>query len=98
MRRCREMICQVSDTGIGMLADDLLVALEPFSQVRNGLNRSHQGTGLGLPLAKRLVELHGGVMEIESVKGSGTTVRIRLPAERTIRAPLAAMTLAAAAA
>jgi signal transduction histidine kinase len=93
-----EMICKVSDTGIGMSAGDLLVALEPFSQVGNGLSKSHQGTGLGLPLAKRLVELHGGVMEIESAKGNGTTVLIRLPAERTIRVRLAEMTPAAAAA
>ncbi len=84
-----EIMCKVSDTGIGMSGDDLLVALEPFSQVETGLSKSHQGTGLGLPLAKRLIELHGGAMEIESARGRGTTVRLRLPAERTIRVPSA---------
>lgn len=79
-----ETICEVSDTGIGMSSEDIAVALEPFSQVENGLTKSYDGTGLGLPLAQRLVELHGGIMEIESAKGCGTTVRVRLPAERTV--------------
>jgi two-component system, sporulation sensor kinase E len=44
-----------------------------------------QGTGLGLPLAHRLVELHGGRIEIESIKGVGTTVHVRLPLDRVVR-------------
>jgi len=82
-----EIICEVSDTGIGMSSDDIAVALEPFSQVDNALAKTYDGTGLGLPLALRLVELHGGIMEIESARGSGTTVRVRLPASRTVSAP-----------
>jgi signal transduction histidine kinase len=79
-----EMIFEVSDTGIGMSTDDIAIALEPFSQVENALTKNYEGTGLGLPLAQRLVELHGGIMEIESQRGCGTTVRVRLPAERTV--------------
>jgi signal transduction histidine kinase len=79
-----EMISEVSDTGIGMSTDDIAIALEPFLQVENALTKNYEGTGLGLPLAQRLVELHGGIMEIESQRGCGTTVRVRLPAERTV--------------
>jgi two-component system cell cycle sensor histidine kinase PleC len=70
----------VADSGIGMYDDEIEIALEPFGQVEPHLNRRHGGTGLGLPLAKSLVELHGGHIEIESEKGVGTTVTIHLPA------------------
>ena len=56
----------VSDTGIGMTADDIPVALERFGQIDNGLNRRFEGTGLGLPLAKLLMEVHGGKLELNS--------------------------------
>jgi signal transduction histidine kinase len=71
----------VSDTGIGMSARDIPKALEPFGQIANTLTRAHEGTGLGLPLAKNLVELHGGRFVIASEPGRGTTVTITLPAE-----------------
>jgi two-component system, cell cycle sensor histidine kinase PleC len=71
----------VTDTGIGMRAEDILIALEPFREIDGSLTRLHNGTGFGLPLAKRLTELHGGTLEIESAPG-GTCVRIMLPATR----------------
>jgi len=72
----------VRDTGVGMAAEDIPVALAPFSQVDQSMTRRYEGTGLGLPLTKRLVELHGGELVIESAPGEGTTVTVRLPAER----------------
>ena len=75
----------VADTGIGMSPDQVAQALKPFEQIDSSLARRHEGTGLGLPLTKSLVELHGGSFEIESAPGKGTTVRVRLPAERVIR-------------
>ena len=65
-----------------MSRDEIAIALEPFGQVENSLSKSHAGTGLGLPLANRLAELHGGRLEIESAKGRGTTVLLHLPADR----------------
>jgi two-component system cell cycle sensor histidine kinase PleC len=70
---------RVADTGIGIAADKMALALEPFGQVEQGLARRHPGIGLGLPLAQRLVELHGGTMEITSQPGQGTTVTARFP-------------------
>lgn len=76
-------IC-ISDTGIGMTEAEIAIALTPFRQVDASLSRQHQGTGLGLPLAKRLVELHGGSLEIESLPGEGTWVQVRLPGDRDL--------------
>jgi len=73
---------EVVDTGIGMTAAEITVALEPFGQVDARLARQHEGTGLGLPLARRLTELHGGALWIESIKGGGTTVTVALPPGR----------------
>ncbi|MDJ0948598.1 MAG: PAS-domain containing protein [Alphaproteobacteria bacterium] len=75
----------VADTGIGIASNDLRKALAPFGQIDGPYARNHQGTGLGLPLAKSLAELHGGSLEIESQPGLGTTVRVYLPAERIVR-------------
>jgi signal transduction histidine kinase len=69
----------VTDSGIGMRREDLLVALEPFRQVDSALSRKYEGTGLGLPLTKTLVELHNGSLEIESEPGAGTRVCVHLP-------------------
>jgi signal transduction histidine kinase len=69
----------VADTGIGMTAADLVVAMEPFRQVDSSHSRKYQGTGLGLPLVKALVELHGGEFHIESQPGVGTTTTVLLP-------------------
>jgi signal transduction histidine kinase len=65
---------EVRDTGLGMTTDEIEIALEPFGQVDARLAREHEGTGLGLPLARRLAELHGGTLHIDSEKGRGTTV------------------------
>jgi PAS domain S-box-containing protein len=78
---------EVRDTGAGMTADEIKIASEPFGQVDGGLGRRHEGTGLGLPLARRLAELHGGRLDIESEKGRGTTVTVTLPAARSADAP-----------
>lgn len=73
---------EVRDTGVGMTADEIEIALECFGQVDAGLGRRHEGTGLGLPLARRLAELHGGSLCVDSEKGRGTTVTVTLPATR----------------
>ena len=90
------VICSVRDTGIGMSRGQAIAALEPFVQLDGDLAKAHQGTGQGLPLAKRLIELHGGSLTIQSAPGKGTTTVIRLPAHRTIVATPVRATLAAA--
>lgn len=82
-QRGAAMAIDVHDTGIGMAAEDVPKALERFGQVDRALARKHAGTGLGLPLSKRLMELHGGVLELQSSPGVGTTVTITFPAVRT---------------
>jgi signal transduction histidine kinase len=77
----------VSDTGIGMAPDDIPTALTPFGQVDSKVRRKQEGTGLGLPLARQLVELHGGTFVIESKINVGTTVTFVLPPERMIAPP-----------
>ncbi|WP_170245044.1 ATP-binding protein [Pararhodospirillum oryzae] len=72
----------IKDTGIGMSAEDIAIALKPFGQIDSGLARRHEGTGLGLPLARALTEMHGGRLLIASEPGEGTEVRVRLPAGR----------------
>lgn len=67
----------VKDSGIGMSKEDIEQALEPFGQADSGLNRKYEGTGLGLPLTKKLVELHNATIDIKSEKGAGTTVTLR---------------------
>ena len=72
----------VSDTGPGMTEAEIARAFETFGQVDGSLARRHDGTGLGLPLARRLTELHGGTLDIDSAKGRGTAVIITLPPAR----------------
>jgi signal transduction histidine kinase len=76
------MTFRVEDAGIGMSAEQIPIALQPFGQIDTGLARSYSGVGLGLPLTKRLVELHGGTITIESEPGRGTVVTVMLPEER----------------
>lgn len=73
-------IFQICDTGIGMATEDIPKALSRFGQIDSDLNRKYEGTGLGLPLTKEFVELHGGVLELQSERGIGTTATVRLPA------------------
>jgi signal transduction histidine kinase/HAMP domain-containing protein len=75
----------VGDTGIGMDPDDVNVALQPFAQVDNRLERRYEGTGLGLPLTKALVDLHGGEMTIDSARGQGTRITVTFPRVVTAR-------------
>ena len=82
------------DTGIGMAEKDIPVALERFGQIDSTLARKYEGTGLGLPLAKQLTELHGGKLTIESSVDVGTTVTVALPAERILTSDQAAMSAA----
>jgi signal transduction histidine kinase len=80
----------VVDTGIGMAPGDIPRALERFGQIDSRLSRKYEGTGLGLPLSKHLVELHGGTLSLESALGKGTTITIRLPQERVLEFKAAA--------
>jgi len=76
------VLLRVQDTGVGMAPEDIPKALERFSQVDQSMTRRHEGAGLGLPLTKRLVELHDGTLLIDSAPGQGTTVTVRLPPSR----------------
>jgi PAS domain S-box-containing protein len=73
----------VGDTGIGMSAEDMSRAFEVFGQVDSALNRRYEGTGLGLPLSRAVMQLHGGDLIMESELGHGTRVIARFPEERT---------------
>jgi PAS domain S-box-containing protein len=79
------LVIAVSDDGIGMDEEEVATAVSRFGQVASAWSRKHPGTGLGLPLAIGLVELHGGTLEIESRKGAGTIVTVRLPRDRLVR-------------
>lgn len=72
----------VQDTGIGMTDKEIEQALTPFGQVQNKLTARHNGTGLGLPLAKAMLELHGGTLAISSLPGHGTRIVLNFPASR----------------
>jgi len=85
----------VRDTGIGMAPEDIPRALQPFVQVDNSLARRHGGTGLGLPLAKLFVDLHGGQFTIRSALGKGTSVTIVLPTSVAIASTMIAGKMAA---
>lgn len=78
----------VSDTGVGINADALGHVLTPFGQVASAMARGHQGTGLGLPITKWLIEEHGGALDIESTVGNGTKVVLTFP-KRLVAAPAA---------
>jgi signal transduction histidine kinase len=86
----RSIVIAVADTGIGMSPDEVSRALLPFGQVDNEHNRRQAGTGLGLPLARSLTELHGGTLSIASRRGEGTTVTVVLPAARDVDSELRA--------
>jgi signal transduction histidine kinase/HAMP domain-containing protein len=69
----------VADTGIGMDPQDVEIAFQPFGQVDNRLERRYEGTGLGLPLTKALVDLHKGRIAVDSARGRGTRVTVSFP-------------------
>jgi signal transduction histidine kinase len=80
----RRLAVKITDTGSGIAAADIPWVLEPFGQVSDVMTRSHDGAGLGLPLAKSMTELHGGTFDLESEVGVGTTVTVCFPAERVV--------------
>ena len=77
---------RICDTGVGMTKEEVALALTPFGQVDAGLSRWQEGAGLGLPIAKALVQLHGGRLEINSAKSMGTEVLITLPSRLRVTA------------
>jgi PAS domain S-box-containing protein len=81
-----ELTLAIQDTGIGMTAEEAAVALRPFGQVQGAFVRSRDGVGLGLPLAKSFVELHGGMLQVDTMPGRGTTVMVNLPPWRAAQA------------
>ena len=81
------VVMRIRDSGTGMAQDDIPRAMQPFIQVDTSLSRRHGGTGLGLPLTKIFVELHGGRLEFESTVNVGTTVSVILAASPRVAAP-----------
>jgi signal transduction histidine kinase len=75
-------VLTIRDTGIGMSEDEIAMALQPFRQADSSLARKYEGAGLGLPIAKSLIELHGGRLIIVSAPTAGTTVHVLFPADR----------------
>lgn len=78
------VVLSVADTGIGMAQPDIERAKLPFTQIDSALARKFAGTGLGLPIANSLTEMHDAQLDIESEPGRGTTATIRFPARRTV--------------
>ena len=85
----------ICDTGIGISAEDLPRIMQPFEQVQAGFTRDRPGTGLGLALTRKLVELHGGTVKIESAEGEGTTVTVRFPPGRVSGSDIPVVSVAA---
>jgi signal transduction histidine kinase len=83
-------VLAVEDTGIGIAAADLPRVVEPYVQVAAARDRNPDGTGLGLPLVKRMIELHGGAFRLASTPGAGTVASVLFPPERVLPAPCAA--------
>lgn len=77
----------VADNGIGIAAEDLRTALQPFGQIKSSFGQVQDGTGLGLPLCKGFAELHDGTLTLDSEPGRGTRVTVRLPALRVVGRP-----------
>jgi PAS domain S-box-containing protein len=85
---CRDggLAVAISDTGIGMTPVGIVKALQPFGQVDSKLSRKYEGTGLGLPLAKQLIEMHGGALTIESQAERVVSIADIVPRGRTEKA------------
>jgi signal transduction histidine kinase len=93
----RGVVMTVRDTGIGMRPEDIPLALEPFGRLGNPFKHQSEGMGLGLPICKRLVDLHGGEFLIESEPGKGTLCSVTFPPSRVLPWQAAISTDAAAA-
>ncbi|HEY4344261.1 MAG TPA: HAMP domain-containing sensor histidine kinase [Parvibaculum sp.] len=74
----------IADSGVGMSDEDIGVALTPFGQIHNDAVGSQEGTGLGLPLVKAMMALHGGLLQIDSAPGEGTVVSLLFPPNRVV--------------
>jgi signal transduction histidine kinase len=83
-RNSTELVFSVADTGIGIPEADLPLLFQPFNQLDDGLTRRFHGAGLGLHLARAVVEGHGGWLQLASREGAGTTVEIHVPVERVL--------------
>lgn len=83
-----ELALKIEDTGIGIDEKDIVRVFEPFVQVENAMSRTQQGTGLGLPLVRKIMALHGGDVRLTSTKGIGTKVVATFPVSRFVAAPL----------
>jgi two-component system cell cycle sensor histidine kinase PleC len=81
-RRAEQIVIEIADTGIGIPRADIEKLGRPFEQVENQFTKTKGGSGLGLAISKSLIELHSGVLQIDSEVGHGTTVRVILPARR----------------
>ena len=77
-----DLVLSISDTGVGIPPEQVEKVLEPFEQVADHLTRENEGTGLGLPIVRALIELHGGELVLRSELGVGTTAMLRLPRDR----------------
>lgn len=86
-RDAQRLTISVSDSGIGIAAADLPKLFQPFRQIDARLSRDYTGTGLGLALVRRLVELHGGSVAVESREGAGSRFLVSLPWDATVAAP-----------
>jgi signal transduction histidine kinase len=82
-RRDNRIVIRVTDTGIGIRKEDLGRLFQPFSQLDSGLTRQYEGTGLGLSICKKLTDLMGGTIEVESMPGRGSAFTIILPVRET---------------
>ena len=76
------LLLEVRDTGVGIAVQDITRLFEPFVQADGGTTKRHQGTGLGLAITRKLVELHGGSINVKSVLGEGSVFLVRFPVER----------------
>jgi signal transduction histidine kinase len=86
-----DLVLSIKDTGIGIPPEQIERIFQPFEQVADHLTRENEGTGLGLPIAKALIELHGGELILSSQPGAGTTARLRLPGDRVQRVAASAV-------
>jgi signal transduction histidine kinase len=73
-----KVVVEVKDTGIGISEDDQKIIFEKFRQVDNSLTKMYEGTGLGLPIVKNILDLHGGDIQVDSVPGKGTIFTVTL--------------------
>jgi signal transduction histidine kinase len=82
LHKSGDLVLSIKDTGVGIPPEHIERVFRPFEQIADHLTREQKGTGLGLPIAKALIELHGGDLVLSSQPGAGTTARIRLPGGR----------------